>query len=62
MFKKIALTAFIASTMLVGVPQVAAAGPGNCDCFWVNERNEYGDIIGGHWECPDPLICQITVE
>ena len=61
MLKKFALGALIALSMSAGA-QGAVAGPGNCDCFWVTERNADGHVIGGYWECPDPSICQITVE
>ncbi|MDP3368681.1 MAG: hypothetical protein Q8M32_02405 [Brevundimonas sp.] len=64
MLKKIALAAFVMSSMLVVMPQAAVAGPDdgcNLGCVWFEERNEHGDIIGGHWVCGVP-ICQDQVE
>lgn len=64
MLKKLALAAFVMSSMFVGLPQTAVAGPEdgcNLGCVWFDERNEYGDIIGGHWVCGVP-ICQDQVE
>lgn len=61
MLKKITFGLLIAmATLAAGAP--ATAGPGNCDCEWVVDRNEFGDAIGGHWECPDFTTCQITVD
>lgn len=62
MLKKVTFGTLIAiATLAAGAPS-AMASPGNCDCEWVVDRNEFGDAIGGHWECPDFTTCQITVE
>lgn len=60
MKKKLGLLSAIALFGSILVPSVAAADP-NCNCWWEEERNEYGDVVGGHWVCPSVLICQITV-
>lgn len=62
MLKKILLVAFAASAMIGMAPQAAVAGPGSClNCEWVEHRNEFGDVVGGHWECPPDVICQDEV-
>lgn len=63
MLKKLALASFVVASMLAAVPQTASAGPDGClNCWWEEERNEHGDIIGGHWVCPNDVICQDQVE
>tara|TARA_R110000787_G_scaffold107401_2_gene215291 strand:- start:70 stop:264 length:195 start_codon:yes stop_codon:yes gene_type:complete len=63
MLKKMVFASFLAASTLMAIPQPAVAGPGSClNCWWEEERNEFGDIIGGHWVCPNDVICQDEVE
>ncbi|GLK49477.1 hypothetical protein GCM10017620_24500 [Brevundimonas intermedia] len=47
----------------MSIAPAAIAGPGNCDCTYMatGYNQSTGEFIY-EWVCPDPVICQITVE
>jgi len=54
MLKKMVLAAMIAGSSFVAMPQAAIAGPDDCylNCHFVWFYDEFGNPLGGHWECP----------